>query len=182
MKRTRIVFLVFVVIGCALAAWAFYFEPRSLTLRTYRLAIPHWRADLAGLRVAVLADLHVGSPYNGVTKLREIVSVTNAAKPDLVLIPGDLVIQEVVGGRFVAPEDTAAELAKLTAPLGVWATLGNHDWYLDEKRVRAALEAHRIGVLDDKVVRIGTDARAFWLVGISDFWEGTPDLPAAVRA
>ena len=182
MKRTRIVFLSFVLIGAALAAWSFYFEPRSLTLRSYRLDVPHWHADLAGLRGAVLADLHVGSPHSGLDKLREIVSRTNAAKPDLVLLPGDFVIQEVIGGRFVAPEQFAPVLAQLSAPLGVWATLGNHDWELDAKRVRAALEKNGIGVLDDKAVRVGRDTRAVWLVGLADFWEGTPQPAQAMRS
>jgi predicted MPP superfamily phosphohydrolase len=105
-----------------------------------RLSIPHWHADLAGLRIAVLADLHVGSPFNGIPKLHEIVAITNELKPDLILIPGDFVIQGVIGGGLVTPEDSAAVLATLTTPLGVWACLGNHDWWLDAKRVRSALE------------------------------------------
>jgi len=52
----------------------------------------------------VLADLHVGSPF------------TNSLKPDLIVIPGDFVIHGVRGGTFVAPEDAAAVLARLTAP------------------------------------------------------------------
>jgi uncharacterized protein len=64
----------------------------------------------------------------------------------LILIPGDFVIQGVIGGGLVTPEDSAAVLATLTAPLGVWACLGNHDWWLDAKRVRSALESQGIPV------------------------------------
>jgi uncharacterized protein len=164
-----------------LAVWSLALEPASLTTRHYRLSIPHWHADLTGLRIAVLADLHVGSPFNGIPKLHEIVAITNELKPDLILIPGDFVIQGVIGGGLVPPEDSAAVLANLTAPLGVWACLGNHDWWLDAKRVRSALESQGIPVLEDKAVPIKRGAGHFWLVGISDFWEGASDVRKAMN-
>jgi predicted MPP superfamily phosphohydrolase len=180
MKPIRVISLALVLGAVALGCWAFAWEPASLTTRAHRLHIPHWRAELAGLRVAVLADLHVGSPFNGMSKLAEIVATTNALAPDLILIPGDFVIQKVVGGSFVSPEDAAVVLAGLKAPLGVWAVLGNHDWWLDAKRVEAALETHGIPVLDDRSVLIKRGAARFWLVGISDFWEGPHDARTAM--
>src|SRR5262245_13908224 len=105
MKRSRIVHIAALAAALALAAWAFVIEPASLTARQHDLAIPRWSADLAGLRVAVLADLHVGSPFNGLAKLEKIVELTNSLRPELILIPGDLVIQEIPGGSFVAPEE-----------------------------------------------------------------------------
>ena len=41
-----------------------------------------------------------------------------------------------------------AELARLEAPLDVWAILGNHDWWYDLKAVRRALSDARIPVLE----------------------------------
>jgi predicted MPP superfamily phosphohydrolase len=180
LKHPRVIALSLSATVVGLTVWSFALEPASLSTREYRLSIPDWRADHAGLRIAVLADLHVGSPFNGITKLKRIVTTTNALKPDLILIPGDLVIHEVIGGRFVAPEDSAAVLATLTAPLGVWAVLGNHDWWLDAKRVRTALESHGIPVLEDEAVPIEYDASRIWLVGISDFWEGASDVRKAM--
>jgi predicted MPP superfamily phosphohydrolase len=128
-------------------------EPSSLTTRQYELAIPSWSKDLAGLRVAVLADLHVGSRFNGLSKLERIVELTNSLKPDLILIPGDFAIDGVIGGSFVSPEEAAAVLGRLTAPLGVWACLGNHDWWLDPRRVGRALQGQGIRLLEDDAVR-----------------------------
>ena len=120
-KPRRAIALLVSAIVLGLAVWSFALEPAFLTTRHYRLSIPHWHVDLAGLRIAVLADLHVGSPFNSIRKLHEIVAITNELKPDLILIPGDFVVQEVIGGSFVSPEDSAGVLATLTAPLGVWA-------------------------------------------------------------
>jgi predicted MPP superfamily phosphohydrolase len=131
------------------------------------------------MRVAVLADLHVGSPFNGMSKLRRIVELTNNLKPDLILIPGDFVIDSVIGGSFVSPEEAAVELGRLRAPMGVWACLGNHDWWLDPRRVGRVLQGQGIGVLEDDAVRVQRGSTHFWLVGISDFREGPHDVRQA---
>jgi uncharacterized protein len=84
------------LIGCAAVAVAirgFWLEPARLTLAEETLTLPG--SARGPLRVAVLADLHVGSPFNGIAKLRDVVDRTNAATPDLVCILGDLVIQGV---------------------------------------------------------------------------------------
>ena len=49
--------------------WGFAVEPASLRNEDYELAIPGWPAGCDGMRIAVLADLHVGSPFNGMDKL-----------------------------------------------------------------------------------------------------------------
>jgi predicted MPP superfamily phosphohydrolase len=129
--------------------------------------------------VVALADLHVGSPWNGVENLQRVIRETNAAGADLVLLAGDYVVTSVLGGTFVPPETTAGALRALHAPLGVYAVLGNHDCWLDAPRVRAAFEAAGIPVLDDAAREIDP-RRGLWLSGISDFWEGRHDVHAAL--
>ena len=161
-----------------LGAWAFWLEPASLGVVEEELSL-NWPGERP-LRVAVLADLHVGSPFNGLDRLRTIVDRTNAAKPDLICILGDLVITGVRGGQFVPPEDIAATLAGLRAPSGVFAVLGNHDDWLDHDRVKRALESNGIPVIEETAVRLATAAGPVWVAGISDLWMGRPDIPAAL--
>jgi predicted MPP superfamily phosphohydrolase len=160
--------------------WAFVVEPASLRNEDYGLAIPGWPTACDGLRIAVLADLHVGSPFNGLGKLDEIVALTQRADPDMILLAGDYVIHGVPGGTFTPPEAIAAALGRLSAPLGVWGVLGNHDWWLDAPRVRTALESAGIPVLEDAATRIHDGACDFWLAGIGDYWEGKHDVAAAL--
>jgi uncharacterized protein len=164
-----------------LALRAFWLEPASLRVSETTIVLEPGSHALDGLRIAVLADLHVGSPFNRLDNLARIVDATNEAQPDLVLLAGDYVIKGVLGGRFVPPEAIAERLRALRAPLGVWAVLGNHDWWLDARRVRAALERAGIPTLDDRAVAID-GARRFWLAGVSDFWEGVHDVRGALAA
>jgi len=172
-----------IVAGCALfsaGVRACWLEPASFTIVEERVSV-RW-AVRGPVRIAILTDLHVGSRFNGLPKLREVVDRTNAARPDLVCILGDLVIQGVIGGQFVAPEPIAAELGRLQAPAGVVAVLGNHDGWLDHDRVRFALEQQRIRVIEETAIRTETASGAFWVAGVSDLWTGRHDIASALAA
>lgn len=160
--------------------WSFWWEPASLVVREETLSLP-WSATTSP-RIAVLTDLHVGSPFNDLDRLRDIVRRTNAARPDVICILGDLVTQGVRGGTFVPPEEIAAVLADLRAPSGVFGVLGNHDGWLDHDRVERALVRNNIRVVEETAVRIGAGATAWWLAGISDLWTGRHDISAALAA
>ena len=169
------------VIGVVSAAlWAFYMEPASLRNDTYELMLPRWPAACDGIRVVVLADLHEGSPFNGLDKLAYIVARTQAAQPDLILLAGDYVIHGVLGGTFVAPETMIPILQRLSAPMGVFAVLGNHDHWFNPMVVSRALARAGIPVLEDAATLVGTGACQFWLAGISDLWTGAHDIDKAL--
>jgi predicted MPP superfamily phosphohydrolase len=176
-RRWTIAIVVLVVVAPTI--WALI-EPALLRREAYELSVPSWPAEQAGLRIALLSDLHVGSPWNGLDKLRRIVEETNAARPDLVLLAGDFVITAIPGGRFVAPEAIAEVLRGLQAPLGVHAVLGNHDWWLNPKVVEQALSRVGIDVLEDRATKITSGPWRFWLVGLGDLWEGHHDVAAAM--
>jgi predicted MPP superfamily phosphohydrolase len=173
--RIRIVAIALLVAPFLVAVWAFGIEPGLLVVRHVQMDLPRWKS---GVRIAVLSDLHIGSPHVGLDKLRTIVEKTNAENPALVVLLGDFVIGGpsrrggVRGGGFVEPEPIAAELKKLHAPLGVFAVLGNHDWWYDGERVGKALTDAGIPVLENKAVRVGP----IWLGGIADFWTREPDI------
>ncbi|HXZ84004.1 MAG TPA: metallophosphoesterase [Myxococcota bacterium] len=165
-----------------LVLWAFCLEPASLRVRTSRLALPGWPAACDGLRVAVLSDLHVGSPFNGLAHLSRVVARTGRARPDLILLAGDFLISDVKGGTFVAPEPIAEGLSKLSAPLGTFAVLGNHDWWFDGPRMQRALEHAGIHVLEDRSLPLARGECRFSLAGVGDFREAAHDVPRALAA
>jgi predicted MPP superfamily phosphohydrolase len=167
MKRLRL--LVWTTL-LGLAGWSFGVEPGWLQQRQLTLAAADWVS--APLTIAVAADLHVGAPHAGLPMLKKVVDQLNTSRPDLILLPGDFVIQNVLGGEPVAPAAIAGELARLQAPLGVFATLGNHDWWHDGEQVRQALTEAGITVLDNAAMPLPTTAGPLWLVGIGDDMTG----------
>ena len=157
------------LLGCAFGlAWGFWWEPQRLVVTRAELTLPGWPRELSGLKVALLSDLHVGSPFWDLPALARLVERTNAEKPDLVLLAGDYQINDVPGGVFVGPEAIAHGLAPLRAPLGVFAVLGNHDWWNNGDQTRQAFEANGIVVLEESSRRIEHAGAAFFVVGLAD--------------
>lgn len=183
MKRAVwLVFAALVLVGVGCAVWGFWFEPRRLVLNQVPIELERWPAELEGLRVAVLADLHIGAPHMDLDRLRDIVAVTNGLKPDLILLGGDYGIDGVIGGRFVPPDRIAPVLAGLRSPLGVFGVLGNHDrWHgkLDASLAAFAKSGPRL--LEDDAVRLTRGGSAFWLVGLRDAWTTQPDVIGTLR-
>jgi uncharacterized protein len=180
MKARRALVVGSTVAALTLLGWAVLVEPGRVKVRTTGLALPSWPPALDGLRVAVMGDIHTGAPHVGADRLRALVADVNRASPDVVVLLGDYVIHGVIGGRFVEPEITAEVLGGLRAPGGVVAVLGNHDWWYDGSRVRRALEARGIVVLENQALRIAREGKAFWLAGLADLWTRRPDIPGTL--
>ncbi|MEH6416647.1 metallophosphoesterase [Pseudomonas sp. CGJS7] len=169
------------VVLCALAclAWGFFWEPRQLIERDYQFALPHWSRECEGLRLDVVSDIHTGSPHNGLDKLDQIVERLSASDASAVLMAGDYVILSVLGGTYISAEQMAPHLKPLTARKPVYAVLGNHDWWKDGHKVRAALESAGVIVLEDQAQAAQFGACKVWIVGIGDKWETRHDIPRA---
>ena len=160
--------LLLTLLGIGLGVDVFFIEPARLVVNRQELRLPDWPAELSGVRVAFLSDLHVGSPHWGLSRLRELVSRVNAEQPDLILLGGDYLINDVWFGTHVEADAIGAELGQLRARLGVFAVLGNHDWWNNGPKVRAAFEAHGVTVLDDEVRSIDFQGKSFCLLGVRD--------------
>jgi hypothetical protein len=176
--RSRTVALGTAGAGAATVAWwALWGEPRAGVVRRRTLHLPHWPASLAGLRVAVFSDLHAGAPQVDEDRVARLAARVSREGADLVTILGDLVDPEGSFAREVTPEAVAARLGTIRARLGVVAVLGNHDWRYDGERVRAALQAAGMTVLEDDVVDVG---RGLHVAGVADATERSPDVEATL--
>ena len=171
---------------CAYAAME---AANGLAITDYRLTPPGWPAGQR-LTIAVIADLHAGGPNMGIERVRQVVDGGNALGCDLVVLLGDYFATHRFVTERVAPAAWAAELARLRAPLGVHAILGNHDWWYDIDGVRDALTRVRIPIMENDAVLLGAPGRRFWLAGLGDQlarwighsqFEGVDDLPGTLK-
>lgn len=106
-------------------AYLIFYSTRHLKVHTLELAFDGLPRPFNGLRICQLSDLHLGSFGRKAAYIRQIVDTTLSQKPDLILFTGDLV-------NFASEEADPylPELARLQAPLGVFAIRGNHDYLL----------------------------------------------------
>ena len=141
------------------------------------------------MTVAAIADLHAGGPNMTLEHIARTVDQTNALAPDVVVLLGDYFANHFFVTEHVPHPVWAGEFARLRPPLGVWAILGNHDWWYDVTGVRRALVDVGIPVLENRAVMLGEGARRFWLAGLGDqlahrlgrkLFRGEDDLPGTL--
>lgn len=178
--------------GAGTAAYGMVVEPGlRLSLPQWRVAHHHWPSSAPPLRIAILTDLHAVEPWMPVPRIERIVAAANALKPDLTVLLGDYVAgMRRFRSGIVPISDWAPALGQLRAPLGVYAVLGNHDWWVDPDGVRDGLSKAGIGVLENQAVKLGDGQRRFWLAGLGDQlavptgrgYAGVDDLPKTLAA
>ena len=168
-------------LAVAVSIWALLIEPRRLVVRRVTIASPRWPTGRPALRIALVSDLHAGGPHVDASVVARLVERLNREEPDLVLLLGDFVDHEVMGGDHEPPEAVARALGGLGAPLGVFAVLGNHDWRVGGERVAAALEAAGIGVLENEAAPLRTRHGPLWVAGVGDARMRGADVRQALR-
>ena len=169
-KRVRIALATIPLLIAFFFFWGIWIGPNRLVVYQEVVTIEKWPKELDGLKIAVLSDIHAGSWCIDDKKLHLIVERTNQLQPDLVVILGDYMTGNGTFRQRVDPEVFAPVLRNLSAPLGVYSVLGNHDWWWDGPRVRRVLEANGIKVLEDEAWEISVRGRSLWLAGLADLW------------
>ena len=147
---------------------------RRPVVRRRDIEIADLPPGLDGYRVAQISDLHCG-PFVSPAQVRRWVADVNALGADLVAVTGDLIAS---GDRYVTGVSEA--LGGLRARDGVFACMGNHDYFTDGDKLAAALETNGLNVLRNRGVVLARGDARFFLAGVDDTWSGRHDLTRAL--
>ena len=140
------------ILLCAILLLYGALHARSINTVNYNLTLP---GKSAGLRIALISDLHIGSSV-GKLWIQKIVDTINRTQPDIVLIAGDIfdgnldVIGDLPG--------VVSQLKRISAPLGVYACLGNHD--VDRMRIDAGTKRIEDILKEADIVLLQDEVRA----------------------
>lgn len=121
------------------------------------------------LRAIAISDLHLGIAIDK-GRLGRYVEMINAQYPDIILITGDLIDNNVAP---LEKEKMYEELNRLSAPLGVYMCLGNHEYISGLEESLAFIRKTNIVLLKDSVAHV---AGSFWVIGRDDL-HGAQRLP-----
>jgi predicted MPP superfamily phosphohydrolase len=151
-----------------------FLEARWCRVVRRTIAVPNLPSPFRGTTVALLADVHHG-PFVPLDYIRHVVGMTNALKPDIVLLAGDYMHRSA---RYIAPG--IAELGKLEAPMGRFAVRGNHDNREFTTTTRAALAEAKLPDLNNTGVWLERRGARLRIAGVGDLWTDDQDLVAAL--
>lgn len=139
----------------------------SPVVRNYDITIHKKSPGLESLNIVFAADTHFGY-VSGPDHAKRLVQMINDLKPDLVLIPGDVIDDQV--GPFTE-QGMDKILGGIVAKYGVYASLGNHDTYLGEMSdLIQVIEGAGMHVLYDESVTV---MNGLTLIGRKDASDST---------
>jgi predicted MPP superfamily phosphohydrolase len=163
-------------LGGGIAEYAARFEPNNLKVERKQVRLPKLPSGFDGFRIVFLTDLHL-HPFTTTELIRRTVEISNALRPDLVLLGGDFVC-----GFAEAALELAPILARLDAKHGLFAVLGNYDYYRGARIVVEGLRQASIRVLMNEGVRLTIGTGSIFLAGIDSASAGRANPLAAFSA
>ena len=131
---------------------------------------------LDGYRIGQLSDVHCG-PHTPAERVADWVERLNALEVDLVAVTGDLITHGSTHTGAVA-----RALGALQARDGVFACMGNHDYFTDGDGFVDELERAGLCVLRNRGVVLSRNGARLYVAGVDDTWTSRDDVDAALAA
>ncbi|RLT45716.1 MAG: metallophosphoesterase [Chloroflexi bacterium] len=161
-------------------SYAATLQPGCLVVHQQCIKLPGLPAELHGLRIAQFSDLHLGCFVRGVDGA-QVAAQLNALQADVIVFTGDLVDFTSYPRNGSSP-DIDTTLNALHARLGVFAVLGNHDYFAGEDAVTAALARSGVRLLRNSGAALQAGGSQLWLAGVDCAQLGFANLHAALAA
>lgn len=138
------------------------FNANHPIIKKYKVTINKEFKNFKSLKIAFLSDIHIGEIVRG-NRIDDMIDRINKLNPDLVLFGGDTIDDSP---RTYIAESMADKFKKLKTKYGVYAILGNHEYYSNSTQLIVdSLSAGGVHVLRDKTSKI---ADSFYLIGRED--------------
>ena len=145
---------------CLVLAYGFI-NGLFVRVRTINITLPKKENGPDSLNIAMASDIHLGAIV-GKRRFGRIVQKINALNPDIILLPGDILDEDLAP---VVHQNLGEGLKSLRAPLGVFACTGNHEYIGGIDNAVKYLGEHGVRLLRDEVILVNG---AFWLAGRED--------------
>ncbi|MCS6909613.1 MAG: metallophosphoesterase [Anaerolineales bacterium] len=147
------------VLSTSSAVWYVWrIEPAWLSVERFTLRLPRLPHSWDGVILSQLSDLHFG-PVIEPDYIHSAIDLTLGLRPDFIVITGDFVSSL----QHSEADEVERALRRLSAPYGVFACLGNHDWWTNAAVVAEAVRRSGVTLLRNEHVALGEN---FYLAGV----------------
>jgi len=175
--KGRFVTLVTLDVIFLISIFSIYNASRGPQIKEIKLQIKKLPSELSGFSIVQLSDLHLGT-LTSTEWLKSIVDKTNNLNPDLIVITGDLIDEDISQFR-----EFCKILKNLKSRYGVFAVTGNHEFYAGLKNFEEIARRSDIRILRNEKITV---ADSIELAGIDDntgqrFGQGSTDLEFAMK-
>ena len=169
MRRSLLILLGLAVVAALFGLAGAVQDP---VVARYTVALPGLDRPV---KIVQLSDIHASRFDMPPARIRRIVAMTNARRPDLIVLTGDFISGYPTRWTPAEARAALAPLAGLEAPLGVFAVLGNHDG-------PALLKSALAGTGVQLLIADSRDAGPLVVVGADDLLSGRNAVASLNRA
>ncbi|KMP11568.1 metallophosphoesterase [Candidatus Nitromaritima sp. SCGC AAA799-A02] len=182
---------VFVLSGLSLGKGYYNTFHSQIRLEQVQIKIPNLPSSFKGLRIAQISDLHSSSIVSQESIVRAV-ELAMEQKPDLIVLTGDYIgekaqmhIDEIHEFHREYLDKCVDALSYLKAPMGIFAVLGNHDYWAGPEATQAIHDdlKSKLGVtwLRNSNVLLKYKGQEIALMGVEDYWEKSCSLGDALK-
>lgn len=153
----------------------------NFTVHRQEVFIENLPENFDGFTITQLSDMHLGS-FASVADVQKGLTLANEQKSDILVFTGDMVNTQAQEAR-----PYLSVLSSLSAPLGKYAILGNHDYgdyykwenqqakYTNLKTLKELEAQSGFKMLNNSAVEISRGGQSIYLAGVENW--GQPPFP-----
>ena len=125
-KKLVKILLIITLIICSILLYSRYISTKGLIVKEYKVVNDKITNNFHGLKIVHMTDIHYGTTINK-KELTQIVNKINQIKPDIVVLTGDLLDDDIKSIKNYEKEIIDI-LSKIECTIGKYAITGNHDY------------------------------------------------------
>ena len=138
-----------------------FINTKNIKINYAEIDIPKKSSNMNGLNLVLVADFHM-TPINNSNLLKKIVEKINTLNADIVLMPGDVLDDNI---NILRRRNIGKSLSKIKSKYGVFISNGNHEFINGVEEMDKYLEEMKLNVLRDSSILIN---KSFYVVGRED--------------
>jgi len=156
--------LVTVLIVFLFSGFKLYRDTTKIQVEELALSIKGLPPSLEEFRIVHISDIQ-GDRYTGKKEIARYIREVNRQNADLVVFTGDLISY---GTDYI--EMAAEELSKVESGYGVYAVVGDHDYWAGLQYIEPALEKRGIPLLQNENFYVSVGKDSLLLSGITEVY------------
>ena len=160
-QKTKLVTGIISLLIISIAYILGYINARTPIITNLNIDIDKNQASLSGLNIVAVSDIHLGTSVNK-SKTRRLINTINNLKPDLVIIGGDIIDDNI---KVVKHYKLLEHFKEINSKYGVYSCLGNHEYISRAYKDLDSFENNGIKMLRDKTIKVDD---LFYIIGRDD--------------
>jgi len=141
-------------------------SPEEIELVRVRVRRPDLPRAFEGMTIALLTDLHQGSPGVRPALIERAAEIAMSVRPDLICLGGDFISGWGARGDI---REFLSIVRGLAAPMGVFAVLGNHEFMSGPDLATRSFDHSSIRLLRNEVVTLHKDHQQLDFIGLDNY-------------